>query len=883
MRKNKLFYGIAALTIMTSTFNVAAEDLFLEDGSSIEITQEYITEEKQNLYSDNEFSVDFIEEETEMPDDIYTDGTDEPDTYNEVSEEDIVDTEESIVLEEGNTNPATADNTSELVESNDLITEDLLGDGTDELEVNASDVLETSETVAVQSSEAIVLSKSGLLNKAKPTLEQIRSRYFAIPVYNSEYDVIPNVSVPYSAGRMSAACMEAGIGTLNLYRYVAGLDDVFLRDDLTEDAQYGALVNAANDFLSHDPEQPSGMDYNIYKKGCMGTGSSNLAAGVSGIEQGVMTCISDNGIMSVGHRRWFFNPYMLYTGFGMARSKTGATYCAMKVFDESQNPGDYDFIAWPASGITPNSMNLNDEAWSVGINTKKYHVNNATELKVTISHDGKTWTMDRTSKDESFKSAFLDYSEAYIGPIPYIIFHPGMNNLGKEMLHGIYTVIITGVKRNSDNKDITIKYDVDFRDLMKYVKSVQPLEADNVYDIPIGKTTKLTYTYYPADAEVKKANWFSSANINAYPDGTIEYKGSEPSTEFILATIQQMNHTAWAYTALNYYQPVKGINLSVAENTEMTAGQSKKVTYTYTPSNAQFTEMKWTSSDNTVVSIDQNGVMTAVTPGSAKVTITNIKCGFSKSFNVNVKADINSASIKLQQTASFTGEQIKKFPKITYNGKELHKNVDYTLTFSDNVYPGTAKVTITGINNYSGTVTKTYTIKKKSIENACIGGIGENRRWTGEPITHNVRVKVSKQWLTYGKDFTVNYSNNVNVGTGSVIITGIGNYTGTVTRTFNINPIGIDVAKISTTNNKIILFYPRQKLQTRGYQVQISTDPEFTTNKATYTTINLDKSWVTFMNLKRDTVYYFRIRTYGKVNGEKYYAKWSDVVNATLS
>ena len=41
------------------------------------------------------------------------------------------------------------------------------------------------------------------------------------------------------------------------------------------------------------------------------------------------------------------------------------------------------------------------------------------------------------------------------------------------------------------------------------------------------------------------------------------------------------------------------------------------------------------------------------------------------------------------------------------------ENTDYTLSYSNNINPGTASVKVTGKGNYTGTVTKNFTIKQK--------------------------------------------------------------------------------------------------------------------------------------------------------------------------
>lgn len=60
-----------------------------------------------------------------------------------------------------------------------------------------------------------------------------------------------------------------------------------------------------------------------------------------------------------------------------------------------------------------------------------------------------------------------------------------------------------------------------------------------------------------------------------------------------------------------------------------------------------------------------------------------------------------------------TGLEVTPNPTITYNGTTLVKDVDYTLTYANNINFGTGKVTITGIGNYAGTVTKEFPIVLK--------------------------------------------------------------------------------------------------------------------------------------------------------------------------
>lgn len=75
--------------------------------------------------------------------------------------------------------------------------------------------------------------------------------------------------------------------------------------------------------------------------------------------------------------------------------------------------------------------------------------------------------------------------------------------------------------------------------------------------------------------------------------------------------------------------------------------------------------------------------------------------------------NISKCSVESIGTKYYTGKAIKPNPKVKYKGKYLIKNTDYTLTYKNNVKPGTASVTIKGKGKYTGTKTIKFKIKQK--------------------------------------------------------------------------------------------------------------------------------------------------------------------------
>lgn len=117
----------------------------------------------------------------------------------------------------------------------------------------------------------------------------------------------------------------------------------------------------------------------------------------------------------------------------------------------------------------------------------------------------------------------------------------------------------------------------------------------------------------------------------------------------------------------------------------------------------------------------------------------------------------------------------------------------------------TVKVTAKDNSNYSGSVTASYAIGKKNItDNDISCSLSETQFiYDGSAKTPDVTVKHDNVTLEEGVDYTFKYDANVNAGTGSVTITGTGNYTGTKVLEFTIAQAKIDWAELEED----ILFY----------------------------------------------------------------------------
>lgn len=117
----------------------------------------------------------------------------------------------------------------------------------------------------------------------------------------------------------------------------------------------------------------------------------------------------------------------------------------------------------------------------------------------------------------------------------------------------------------------------------------------------------------------------------------------------------------------------------------------------------------------------------------------------------------------------------------------IPKATRYQVIYTNNVNAGKAKVTIKGLGAYSGTIEKEFTINPASVSTATVTSQA-SLTYAGKAVTPRVTSKLEKRALKVGKDFVILYKKTGTstytdaapsaVGTYTVKIRGIGNYTG---------------------------------------------------------------------------------------------------------
>ncbi len=187
-----------------------------------------------------------------------------------------------------------------------------------------------------------------------------------------------------------------------------------------------------------------------------------------------------------------------------------------------------------------------------------------------------------------------------------------------------------------------------------------------------------------------------------------------------------------------------------------------------------------------------------VEPGTASVILTGVgkyKGSVTRKFEIleEGEKDISECEVTLSEyTFVSDGSEKKPAVTVTDGDKTLQEDVDYDLSYEDNIDPGTATVTVYGKGVYGGEVTVEFTIEEgswqdpKELYNCQV--IVSPMVFTYDKMekTPAVTVKDGSVTLTQGKDYTVEYDDNIDAGTAKAAVTGIGGYTGTVVRSFTI-------------------------------------------------------------------------------------------------
>lgn len=317
------------------------------------------------------------------------------------------------------------------------------------------EIEETEETPVVN--ETKENNDSGL-TVASPTIEEIRSYWknyqtkandtvevFGLNLINQESDEIfsewTNLDLNnMTLGALSQVAQEDALHIVNTARFASGIkNELIIGQNQAQAAQAASLVNRLNDEISHNPEEISGLDSNIYQLARNGAANSNLASNYGLLESVIGYLRDDLGERNqaeVGHRRWVLNPAETVVGFGLAEE-----YSAMYV-NNNEYDGENEDLVYAYPGQTAISEFHSENSSLSLMFGENFDVTNA-KVSVTDLQTG-----------EVRNDAHIDQSLK--GWVKSITFGKGMNFTPGTKLQ----VKVTGVTK--DGAEYPVEYTIEY-------------------------------------------------------------------------------------------------------------------------------------------------------------------------------------------------------------------------------------------------------------------------------------------------------------------------------------------------------------------------------------------------------------------------------------
>ena len=234
---------------------------------------------------------------------------------------------------------------------------------------------------------------------------------------------------------------------------------------------------------------------------------------------------------------------------------------------------------------------------------------------------------------------------------------------------------------------------------------VEKIKLDSEMTVTTSGLHELEYTIEPANASIQDLEWESTDEAVAkvqYSSGRYVLYAYKNGTTTITATATDGSGvTASCEVTVNINYPVQGISLNHDAKTFTKAGETLQLTAAIYPDSATNKTVTWKSSDKTVATVDESGLVTAVGNGTADITATTEDGNFKATCQVTV--EIPELTLSLDKT-ELTLTQTEEQQKLTATVSDTEEKVTW-LSSDPFVATVTRDGTVTAIANGTATIT----------------------------------------------------------------------------------------------------------------------------------------------------------------------------------
>lgn len=252
-----------------------------------------------------------------------------------------------------------------------------------------------------------------------------------------------------------------------------------------------------------------------------------------------------------------------------------------------------------------------------------------------------------------------------------------------------------------------------------------------------------------------------------------------------------------------------------------------------------------------------------------KITIPS-----SGTVNVNLKAFMKWIYLRIY---TISGDEIYS-QNPSWNSNLSYSNNDYEYTLTAGTYYFQIKNDGDNRGKYILRIVQPKVLRSSTTKISSIS----TKVFSGKYITPSVTVKYGSTKLKQGTDYSVSYSDNYYVGTATVTITGKGDYTGTVHKTFKIIPKAVKLKSLKNVKKKSLVVKWSKNSNVSGYRILYATNKKFK-NAKKYITSWSSTTSATLYNLKKNKTYYVKVQAYNWSEGKKVYSKYSAVKSKRIS
>lgn len=440
---------------------------------------------------------------------------------------------------------------------------------------------------------------------------------------------------------------------------------------------------------------------------------------------------------------------------------------------------------------------------------------------LTCSHCGSVTVGTSLPGSEAPYSAAGTLKAAAVSPVTYT---------GSPICPSLY--VSSGGKQIVQGRDYTVSYfsNVNAGTAYVLVSGIGDYSGDLV----------LTFKINPAN--------IATAQVAAIPSQSASGLPKHPTPNASLGSVPLRRDEDYTCT---YSSNVTAGTASIVMKGICNFTGTKTVNFTITANDAQFyiapiDDMVYTGQvlTPTVRAYDKNGTLLEemtdyfvnaannIDVGIATVSVVGMGAysgtTLSSSFAV-LPANISAAAAPSIPAVTFDGTvQEPSFRLIVPSG-ELTYGEDYTVNYANNLFAGKASVIISAKGNYYGELRTEFTVNRADIRSVTAAVNGEGLYFTGSAHRPSVTATLGGYALMPGRDYTLTYSNNVNVGTATVTLTGIGSFTGTKSLTFTISePPVINVTGLILDQSSITVAYGKAAVINATLTPANATDKQIT-------------------------------------------------------